>query len=95
LVWPLDVAVGQRIRDLPRTRAMSLETVAARTDLSIGARSSAACPRRRYGCWRLSLTSWAWVSQGFFRDKENANATPSGIVTRKRQRANGARRKHW
>ncbi len=27
---------GQRIRDLRRTRAMSLETVAARTDLSIG-----------------------------------------------------------
>ncbi|HTF78721.1 MAG TPA: helix-turn-helix transcriptional regulator, partial [Bradyrhizobium sp.] len=32
----MDVAVGQRIRDLRRTRAMSLEAVAARTDLSIG-----------------------------------------------------------
>src|SRR5260370_23104520 len=31
----MDVAVGQRIRDLRRTRAMSLEAVAARTDLSI------------------------------------------------------------
>src|SRR3977135_2991253 len=32
----MDVAVGQRIRDLRRTRAMSLEAVAGRTDLSIG-----------------------------------------------------------
>ena len=32
----VDAAVGQRIRDLRRTRAMSLEAVAARTDLSIG-----------------------------------------------------------
>ena len=32
----MDVAVGQRIRDLRRTRAMSLEAVAARTELSIG-----------------------------------------------------------
>jgi transcriptional regulator with XRE-family HTH domain len=32
----MDVAVGQRIRDLRRSRAMSLEAVAARTDLSIG-----------------------------------------------------------
>jgi len=30
----MDVAVGQRIRDLRRTRAMSLEAVAARTALS-------------------------------------------------------------
>ncbi|HEX9209937.1 MAG TPA: transcriptional regulator, partial [Bradyrhizobium sp.] len=30
----MDVAVGQRIRDLRRTRAMSLEAVAARTELS-------------------------------------------------------------
>ena len=32
----MDVAVGQRIRELRRARAMSLETVAARTELSIG-----------------------------------------------------------
>ena len=32
----MDVAVGQRIRDLRRARAMSLEAVAARTELSIG-----------------------------------------------------------
>lgn len=32
----MDLAVGRRIRDLRRARAMSLETVAARADLSIG-----------------------------------------------------------
>src|SRR6187402_213265 len=32
----MDVAVGRRIRDLRRVREFSLETVAARTDLSIG-----------------------------------------------------------
>lgn len=32
----MDVAVGRRIRDLRRVRQFSLETVAARTDLSIG-----------------------------------------------------------
>jgi transcriptional regulator with XRE-family HTH domain len=32
----MDVAVGRRIRDLRRTRQFSLETVAARTELSIG-----------------------------------------------------------
>ena len=32
----MDVAVGRRIRDLRRVRQFSLETIAARTDLSIG-----------------------------------------------------------
>ena len=32
----MDVAVGQRIRELRRARKLSLETVAARTKLSIG-----------------------------------------------------------
>ncbi|WP_339028352.1 XRE family transcriptional regulator [Bradyrhizobium symbiodeficiens] len=32
----MDVAVGRRIRDLRRVRQFSLETVASRTDLSIG-----------------------------------------------------------
>src|SRR3954451_17527001 len=32
----MDVAVGRRIRDLRRIRQFSLETVAARTELSIG-----------------------------------------------------------
>ena len=32
----MDVAVGRRIRDLRRVRQFSLETVAARTELSIG-----------------------------------------------------------
>ncbi|MCP1866569.1 helix-turn-helix domain-containing protein, partial [Bradyrhizobium japonicum] len=32
----MDVAVGRRIRDLRRVRQFSLETVAARTNLSIG-----------------------------------------------------------
>lgn len=33
---PMDIAVGRRIRDLRRIRQFSLETVAERTDLSIG-----------------------------------------------------------
>ena len=33
---PMDLAVGRRIRDLRRSKQMSLETVAARTELSIG-----------------------------------------------------------
>jgi transcriptional regulator with XRE-family HTH domain len=33
---PVDIAVGHRIRDLRRTRQLSLETVAAKTALSIG-----------------------------------------------------------
>src|SRR5437870_1926515 len=32
----MDLEVGRRIRDLRRTRELSLETVALRTDLSIG-----------------------------------------------------------
>ncbi|MCJ9702143.1 helix-turn-helix domain-containing protein, partial [Bradyrhizobium sp. SHOUNA76] len=32
----MDIAVGRRIRDLRRVRQFSLETVAARTELSIG-----------------------------------------------------------
>jgi len=32
----MDVAVGRRIRDIRRVRQFSLETIAARTDLSIG-----------------------------------------------------------
>src|SRR5882757_9231766 len=32
----MDLAVGRRIRDLRRSKEMSLETVAARTELSIG-----------------------------------------------------------
>ncbi|MCS3561757.1 ribosome-binding protein aMBF1 (putative translation factor) [Bradyrhizobium elkanii] len=32
----MDLAVGRRIRDLRRSKEMSLEVVAARTDLSIG-----------------------------------------------------------
>jgi len=32
----MDIEVGRRIRDLRRTRQLSLETVAARTELSIG-----------------------------------------------------------
>ena len=32
----MDLAVGQRIRDLRREHKLSLETIAAKTDLSIG-----------------------------------------------------------
>jgi len=48
------VAVGQRIRDLRRTRAMSLEAFAARTELSIGFLSQIerGLSRLHCGCWR-------------------------------------------
>ncbi len=85
----MDVAVGQRIRDLRRTRAMSLEAVAARTDLSIGFLSQI-----ERGLSSPSLRVLATLADvlgvgiaGLFGAKEDAAAVPDAIVTRERQRA--------
>jgi transcriptional regulator with XRE-family HTH domain len=85
----MDVAVGQRIRDLRRTRAMSLETVAARTDLSIGFLSQI-----ERGLSSPSLRVLATLADvlgvgiaGLFGAKEDAATAPDAIVTRERQRA--------
>ena len=85
----MDVAVGQRIRDLRRTRAMSLEAVAARTDLSIGFLSQI-----ERGLSSPSLRVLATLADvlgvgiaGLFGAKVNAAAAPDAIVTRERQRA--------
>lgn len=85
----MDVAVGQRIRDLRRTRAMSLEAVAARTELSIGFLSQI-----ERGLSSPSLRVLATLADvlgvgiaGLFGAKEDAAAAPDAIVTRERQRA--------
>jgi transcriptional regulator with XRE-family HTH domain len=84
----MDVAVGERIRQLRRTRAMSLEAVAARTDLSIGFLSQI-----ERGLSSPSLRVLATLADvlgvgiaGLFGSKENAGA-PDKVVTRERQRA--------
>jgi transcriptional regulator with XRE-family HTH domain len=84
----MDVAVGQRIRDLRRRRAMSLETVAARTDLSIGFISQI-----ERGLSSPSLRVLATLADilgvgiaGLFGAKDMAGAAPDAIVTRQRQR---------
>jgi len=85
----MDVAVGQRIRDLRRTRAMSLEAVAARTDLSIGFLSQI-----ERGLSSPSLRVLATLADvlgvgiaGLFGAKENNAAAPDAVVTREPQRA--------
>ena len=85
----MDVAVGQRIRELRRTRAMSLETVAARTDLSIGFISQI-----ERGLSSPSLRVLATLADvlgvgiaGLFGAKESTGSAPDAVVTRQRQRA--------
>jgi transcriptional regulator with XRE-family HTH domain len=85
----MDVAVGQRIRDLRRARAMSLEAVAARTELSIGFLSQI-----ERGLSSPSLRVLATLADvlgvgiaGLFGAKENDAAAPDAIVTRERERA--------
>lgn len=85
----VDVAVGQRIRDLRRAGAMSLEAVAARTDLSIGFLSQI-----ERGLSSPSLRVLATLADvlgvgiaGLFGAKENEGAAPDAIVTRERARA--------
>ena len=85
----MDVAVGQRIRDLRRSRKLSLEAVAARTELSIGFLSQI-----ERGLSSPSLRVLATLADvlgvgiaGLFGAKENDAAAPDAIVTRERQRA--------
>jgi transcriptional regulator with XRE-family HTH domain len=85
----VDVAVGQRIRDLRRSRALSLETIAARTDLSIGFLSQI-----ERGLSSPSLRVLATIADvlgvgiaGLFGAKETAATGSDAIVTREQQRA--------
>jgi len=84
----MDVAVGQKIRDLRRTRAMSLETVAVRTDLSIGFLSQI-----ERGLSSPSLRVLATLADvlgvgiaGLFGAGEDTGAVPDAVVTRENQR---------
>jgi transcriptional regulator with XRE-family HTH domain len=85
----MDVAVGQRIRDLRRSRAMSLEAVAARTDLSIGFLSQI-----ERGLSSPSLRVLATLADvlgvgiaGLFGAKESTRTAPDAVVTREGKRA--------
>lgn len=85
----VDVAVGQRIRDLRRSRKLSLETIAARTDLSIGFLSQI-----ERGLSSPSLRVLATIADvlgvgiaGLFGAKETAGTGSNAIVTREQQRA--------
>ena len=85
----MDVAVGQRIRELRRARRLSLETVADRTKLSIGFLSQI-----ERGLSSPSLRVLAVLADvlgvgiaGLFGTKEKADAAPDAIVTREKARA--------
>jgi len=85
----MDVAVGQRIRDVRRSRALSLEEVAARTDLSIGFISQI-----ERGLSSPSLRVLATLADilgvgiaGLFGAKESAKTASNAIVTREGKRA--------
>ena len=85
----VDVAVGQRLRDLRRSRKLSLEVVAARTDLSIGFLSQI-----ERGLSSPSLRVLATIADvlgvgiaGLFGAEDAAGGGPEAIVTREPQRA--------
>jgi transcriptional regulator with XRE-family HTH domain len=85
----MDVAVGQRLRELRRARRLSLETVAARTDLSIGFLSQI-----ERGLSSPSLRVLATLADvlgigiaGLFGAKEKADTARDAIVTREKARA--------
>src|ERR1700716_3741700 len=85
----MDVAGGQRIRELRRGRRLSLETVAARTDLSIGFLSQI-----ERGLSSPSLRVLATLADvlgigiaGLFGAKEKADTAADAIVTREKARA--------
>jgi len=85
----VDVAVGQRIRDLRRSRKLSLETIAARTDLSIGFLSQI-----ERGLSSPSLRVLATIADvlgigiaGLFGATETTASGSDAIVTREQQRA--------
>jgi transcriptional regulator with XRE-family HTH domain len=84
----MDVAVGRRIRDLRRIRQFSLETVASRTDLSIGFLSQI-----ERGLSSPSLRVLATLSDvlgvgiaALFGASPNADGASNQIVTRGLQR---------
>lgn len=85
----VDVAVGQRIRDIRRSRKLSLEAIAARTDLSIGFLSQI-----ERGLSSPSLRVLATIADvlgvgiaGLFGAKEATASGSDAIVTREQQRA--------
>jgi transcriptional regulator with XRE-family HTH domain len=85
----MDVAVGQRLRELRRARRLSLETVAARTDLSIGFLSQI-----ERGLSSPSLRVLATLADvlgvgiaGLFGAREKADTAADAIVTREKARA--------
>lgn len=85
----MDVAVGQRLRELRRARRLSLETVADRTDLSIGFLSQI-----ERGLSSPSLRVLATLADvlgvgiaGLFGAKEKADTARDAIVTREKARA--------
>ncbi|WP_249148566.1 cupin domain-containing protein [Bradyrhizobium jicamae] len=86
---PVDLAVGRRIRDLRRGKEMSLETVAARADLSIGFISQI-----ERGLSSPSLRVLATLADvlgvgiaALFGATPNDGGTADGVVTREAQRA--------
>jgi transcriptional regulator with XRE-family HTH domain len=85
----MDVAVGQRLRELRRARRLSLETVATRTDLSIGflsqiERGMSSPPLRVLA----TLADVLGIGiAGLFGAKENADTAADAIVTREKARA--------
>jgi transcriptional regulator with XRE-family HTH domain len=85
----MDVAVGQRLRELRRGRKLSLETVAARTELSIGFLSQI-----ERGLSSPSLRVLATLADvlgtgiaGLFGANEKADTATDAIVTREKARA--------
>jgi transcriptional regulator with XRE-family HTH domain len=85
----MDLAVGRRIRDLRREHKLSLETIAARTDLSIGFLSQI-----ERGLSSPSLRVLATLADvlgvgiaALFGAKPGDAAASGGVVTRQVQRA--------
>src|SRR5882757_6675945 len=85
----MDLAVGRRIRDLRRAKKMSLQTVAARTKLSIGFISQI-----ERGLSSPSLRVLATLADvlgvgiaGLFGATPNDGRASDGVVTRELQRA--------
>jgi transcriptional regulator with XRE-family HTH domain len=86
---PVDLAVGGRIRELRRAKQMSLETVAARTRLSIGFISQI-----ERGLSSPSLRVLATLADvlgvgiaALFGATPNGDGASGGVVTRQAQRA--------
>jgi transcriptional regulator with XRE-family HTH domain len=85
----MDLAVGRRIRELRRTRQLSLETVVARTDLSIGFVSQI-----ERGLSSPSLRVLATLADvlgvgiaALFGARPSDDGASGGVVTREAQRA--------